>query len=282
MTILVTGAGGQLGYTISSTLESLHRVVALDRGELDLVRSAAVFDAVHDLEPDVIINCAAYTNVDGAEDDPVTAFNVNAFGVRTLAQAARDVDATLVHYSTDFVFDGEADRPYTEEDTTNPQSAYAMSKLLGEWFAQDAHSYILRVESLFGGGRADTQGSSVDRMADAILEGRTVHAFSDRTVSPSYACDVAAATASLLECTPAPGVYHCVGSGSGTWVDVAAQLARCLGQSTEIIPVSVASRPYKAARPKFCALSNAKLTKSGIEMPAWMDALRRYAATRVG
>ena len=145
MTILVTGAGGQLGYTISSTLESLHRVVALDRGELDLVRSAAVFDAVHDLEPDVIINCAAYTNVDGAEDDPSTAFNVNAFGVRTLAQAARDVDATLVHYSTDFVFDGEADSPYTEEDATNPQSAYAMSKLLGEWFAQDAHSYILRV-----------------------------------------------------------------------------------------------------------------------------------------
>ena len=137
------------------------------------------------------------------------------------------------------------------------------------------------MESLFGGGDHDTQRSSVDQMADAILAGRTVHAFSDRTVSPSYACDVAAATASLLTRTPATGVYHCVGSGMGTWVDVASQLARCLGRSAEIVPVSAASRSHRAKRPKFCALSNAKLTRAGIEMPAWMDALRRYAATRV-
>ena len=188
--------------------------------------------------------------MDGASDDPVTAFAVNAFGVRTLAGAARDVDATLVHYGTDFVFDGTADEPYTEEATTNPQSAYAMSKLLGEWFAGDARSYVLRVESLFG-GESQTRGSSLDRMADAVLAGREIQAFSDRTVSPSYVWDVAEATAALLTIAPSVGLYHCVGSGMATWVEVATELARCLDRPARIVPVAWPIARSGRAAPNF-------------------------------
>ncbi|HEV3486605.1 MAG TPA: sugar nucleotide-binding protein, partial [Vicinamibacterales bacterium] len=152
MRVLVTGAAGQLGSAVASHFASFADVVALGRETLDITRGADVQRAVDAHSPDVIVNCAAYTDVDGAEDDPATALERNAFGVLALARAAAGRGATLIHYSTDFVFDGTASTPYTEEDAPNPRSTYALSKLLGEWFAADAPShYVLRVESLFGG-----------------------------------------------------------------------------------------------------------------------------------
>ena len=222
MKVLVTGAGGQLGRAVAPVFASEYEVAALTRGDLDLTDAAAVRATVDGLRPGVIVNCAAYNAVDGAEDDPVTALAVNAFGVRSLARAAAGIDATLVHYGTDFVFDGTASEPYGEDDPPNPQSVYATSKLLGEWFAQGARHYVLRVESLFGGGAlapdADGRrlGSSLDRIADALLDGREVRAFTDRVVSPSYVDDVAAATLALVRRAAPNGLYHCVGSGHAT------------------------------------------------------------------
>ena len=276
MTVVVTGAAGQLGWILSERFAREHEVVALDRAALDLTHPARVAEVMREIQPDVVVNCAAYNDVDGAEDDAVTALAVNALAVRALAAAAREVGATLVHYSTDFVFDGTRTAPYTEDDRPNPQSVYAMSKLLGEWFTHDTASYVLRVESLYGGRR----GSSLDRMADAILGGREVRAFSDRTVSPSYADDVVDATAAILTAAPPTGLYHCVGSGVATWVEVATQLARALGRPASIVPVRSDEYPLKARRPRFCALSNAKLAGAGIRMPTWQDAVGRYAATR--
>ena len=280
MTILVTGAEGRLGSTLAAALGARHRVAARGRAGLDITRPADIAAAVRSAAPDVIVNCAAYNDVDGAEDDPAAAFEVNAFAVRTLARAAREAGAILVHYSTDFVFDGLTSAPYAEEDAANPQSVYAMSKLVGEWFARDARGYVLRVASLFGGGRPGVRAGSVDRMAEAILAGREVQAFADRTVSPSYVPDVAAATAALLAAAPPAGVYHCVGSGRATWLELATELARRLEWPARIVPVSVADRPQKARRPMFSALSNARLVRAGIELPHWTDALGRYAAER--
>ena len=139
---------------------------AYRRAELDISDFDAVMARVLADRPDVIINCAAYNNVDRAEDEPDKALNANAFAVRVLARAAQETGATLVHYSTDFVFDGHTDRPYIEEDPPNPQSVYAQSKLLGEWFALEApRAFVLRVESLFGGANAK---SSIDRIAQAV------------------------------------------------------------------------------------------------------------------
>src|ERR671912_1340505 len=193
MRVMVTGAAGQLGGVIVQRFGREHDVLALSRGELDVTRESDVVRAVKAARPDVIINCTAYNDVDGAEDHAREAFEGNAFAVLALARAARDASATLVHYGTDFIFDGLADHPYTETDPAGPGSVYGMSKLLGEWFAADASAhYILRVESLFGGPRAQ---SSIDRIIDAISGGQPVRVFSDRTVTPSFVNDVADATA---------------------------------------------------------------------------------------
>ena len=219
---------------------------------------------------------------------PVTALAVNAFGVRSLARAAAGIDATLVHYGTDFVFDGTASEPYGEDDPPNPQSVYATSKLLGEWFAQGARHYVLRVESLFGGGAlaldADGRrlGSSLDRIADALLDGREVRAFTDRVVSPSYVDDVAAVTLALVRKAAPNGLYHCVGSGHATWFDVTVALARQLGVEPAIQGITLDELKLRAPRPRFCALSNRKLAAAGIEMPHWREAVARYARARRG
>ena len=287
MKVLVTGAGGQLGRTLARVFATAGDVVPLARADLDLTDDAAVRAVVGEARPDVILNCAAYNAVDGAEDDAVAALDVNAFGVRSLARAAASVDAVLVHYGTDFVFDGTASEPYGEEDAVNPRSVYAMSKLLGEWFAQGARHYVLRVESLFGGAVLEPgpggrrPGSSLDRIADALLDGREVRAFVDRVVSPSYVDDVAAATLALVRGAPAYGLYHCVGSGHATWFDVATELAARLGVEVAIRGITLDELKLRAPRPRFCALSNRKLAAAGIEIPHWRDAVARYARIRL-
>jgi dTDP-4-dehydrorhamnose reductase len=279
--VLVVGAGGQLGEAMADGLRGRHEVLARTRADLDVTNAAAVQQQITAICPDVIVNCSAYTNVDGAEDHAETALAVNAWAPRALARAAADIDATLVHFSTDFVFDGAIDRPYTEDDTPNPRGVYAMTKLLGEWFAATTtRHYVLRVESLFGGARAK---SSVDLLFDGIQAGKPVRAFSDRTVSPSFVEDVVLTTSSVIDQRPAYGVYHCVNSGYATWFDVAREIARLSdrpGAAIEAVPMANAG--LKAPRPKFAALSNGKLQAAGIALPSWQDALERYGRVRAG
>lgn len=274
--VLVTGAGGQLANSIIEGYAGAADLLALSHAELDITDGESVRQRVSVFKPDVVINCAAYNDVDRAEEEPVMALNVNAFALRTLARTASEVGATLVHYSTDFVFDGRASSPYAEDDPPNPQSVYGVSKLLGEWFAREApRAFVLRVESLFGGRTAK---SSVDRIVEAIAEGREARVFTDRTVSPSYVVDVASATRALVE-RGEPGVYHCVASGCCTWYELAREIAQQLDRRPLLVPVSVNDVSLRAARPRFAALSNAKLARAGIMMPAWQDALARRLRT---
>jgi dTDP-4-dehydrorhamnose reductase len=218
------------------------------------------------------------TAVDAAEDRPIEALNSNAFGVRALARAASAHDATLVHYSTDFVFDGKAVVPYVETDRPNPQSVYAASKLLGEWFACDApRAYVLRVEGIFGTtpGGGPAKGSAAGILNTLRADG-TARVFVDRTITPSYVADVARATRQLLELPAPAGLYHCVNSGVTTWLEFAEEMARLLGIDARLPPVHLADMNLRATRPVYCALSNAKLRALGIEMPPWQDALARY------
>jgi dTDP-4-dehydrorhamnose reductase len=278
MRILITGAAGQLGREIVRRLSAAHDVQPFGRADLDLTRHDDVVRTVRERRPEVVVNCAAYNGVDAAEDQPVEALKVNAFGVASLARAAAEAGATLVHYSTDFVFDGQASRPYEETDQPTPRGVYAVSKLLGEWLARDAGRWlVLRVESLFGGSPAK---SSVDRIVDAILEGREAPVFTDRTVSPSYVTDVAWATERLVA-AGATGLYHCVNSGFTTWYGLAQEAARLLGREATLVPVSVADVPLRAPRPQFAALSNERLARAGIDMPSWQDALARHLEARV-
>jgi len=287
MKALVTGSAGQLGLAITRILDQDFEVVALRRAELDITDSAAVLQVTRRVRPDVILNCAAYNDVDGAEGDPVTAMAVNGFAVRALATAARESAAVLVHYGTGFVFDGEAEQPYDELAVPAPKGVYATSKLLGEWFARGAaRHYVLRVESLFGGGAeagdsdAGRLGSTLDRMVDAMLAGRPIRGFTDRTVSPSYAPDVVLATRALLEADAPTGLYHCVNTGLATWFEVVRFAAASLQCESLLTPLTMDSVEMRAPRPRFCALSNAKLVGAGAVMPPWEDAVTRYLAAR--
>jgi len=273
--VLITGASGQLGKAMTEQLVPRHEVVGLGRAELDVTNGAAALATITAICPDVIVNCSAYTNVDGAETDPGSALAANAWGVKTLARAAADINATLVHFSTDFVFDGSSDRPYREDDAPNPRGTYAVSKLLGEWFATEAPTwYVLRVESLFGGPH---RRSSVDRIVDLVRSGQPAPVFVDRVVSPSFVTDVADASAFILRTRPAAGLYHCVNSGYATWLTVGQEIVRRLGElDSALKPISVNDVKLRAERPQFAALDNAKLAKAGYKMPTWQDAIGRY------
>ena len=281
MRIAVVGGQGQLGAAVVQELAGTHEVVPLTHAALDVTSDEDVAAAMDRLRPGAIVNCVAYNDVDGAEDHPVDALTVNGLAVRALARAAVTLDAVLVHYSTDFVFDGTASSPYTEDADPNPRSVYGMSKLLGEWFAADSpRMFLLRVESLFGGARGGRPPKgSVAGILEKLISGSQCRVFEDRTVSPTYVIDAAWATRRLLETQAAYGVYHCVNSGRATWLEFARELARQLAVESDLVPVRLRDMPLKAERPAYCAMSNNKLAAAGIVMPAWQDALGRYLAS---
>lgn len=276
---LVFGAGGQLGAAIVKRFQDAgsgqYSVTPLTREDLDVTDTTAVAHVIRDTAASLVVNCSAYNDVDRAESDAAAAFAVNAFAVGAMARACQQSESVFVHYSTDFVFDGDAVEPYREQDRPRPLSMYAASKLLGEWFAADApRHYVLRVASLFGGAAAR---SSVDRIIAGLASGRSVPVFQDRTVSPSYVDDVVDAIVRLLEVGAEPGIYHCVANGATTWAELGRRVAGELGADERLLTsVSVRDVPTPAKRPVYCALSNGKLAEVGVRMPEWQDAISRY------
>jgi dTDP-4-dehydrorhamnose reductase len=280
--VLVTGAAGQLGSAfVQAFSDAGNHVLPLDRQGLDITDGERVGATVREFRPDLIVNCSAFNAVDAAETQISAAFAVNAHGAASLAAAAREIGAVMVHYSTDFVFDGKTSTPYDEEAPANPLSVYGASKLAGEdevrqW---DRH-YILRVESLFGGSAKAGTRTTVDFLMESLSQGRTVRAALDRIVSPSYVPHVVRATLDLISGSVPFGTYHCVASGQSTWYELACEIARLVGAPPLVTPVSAADLPSVARRPQFCGLSNRKLRRVGIVMPTWRAALRAHVTAR--
>lgn len=275
--VVVLGAGGQLGQGIVARFGRVAQVHGFSRTGLDITDAPAVAAAFGRVRPDVVVNCAAFNDVDGAQERQADALEVNGVAVGILARAADEIGATFVHYGTDFVFAGRENRAWTEADAPEPQSVYAQSKLVGEWLAADCRRhYVLRVESLFGG---DGRRSTIDRVAASLRAGRAMPLFHDRTVTPSFVDDVAEATWRLVTSGAHAGVYHCTNRGVTTWAALGRAIADRLGLDPALItPVSVADVAMKAPRPQFAALSSEKLAATGIPMPAWENALDRYLA----
>jgi dTDP-4-dehydrorhamnose reductase len=279
--VLVAGATGQLGAAVVRAFGD-RDVVAWSSRTLDVADPEAVARAITEARPAAVINCAAFNDVDRAEDDPAAALAVNALAVRSMARACETVGAVLVHYSTDFVFDGEATAPYDEDAKPAPRSHYGASKLLGEWFALDApRALVLRVESLFGTPAEWTgRRGSLEAIVAGLESGREVRVFADRVVSPGYVHDIAEATRHLLQGDAAHGVYHCVNRGADTWETIAREAARLLGVEPRLQVVQTHEVTLRARRPRYCALAVDKLGRTGFEMPHWRDALRRWLDSR--
>jgi dTDP-4-dehydrorhamnose reductase len=271
MKILVTGAGGQLGRELATLLpERGHEVVAPAHGELDVSDAASVERAVADHAPDLVVNAAAYTDVDGCETEPETAYSVNALGPRNLAQACEKVGCELLHVGTNYVFDGHREEPYAPYDLPNPESVYARTKLAGEEYVRSLSTrwYVVRTAGVYGEGH-----NFVRTMLRVGRERDSLKVKADEYIAPTYARDLAFGIAEIIE-GGLYGTYHVTNSGSCSWYEFAAEIFRLAGIEVEVSPVPGSEYPMPAPRP-----ANGVLSATGSpELRHWSEALREYLA----
>lgn len=276
---MVTGADGMLGRALVETLDGAAHVTGVDIDDFDIGDGDAVMDATLRQAPDLIINCAAYTDVDGAESDRETAFRVNAVGAGNVARAAAEVGARVVHVSTDYVFDGNASEPYPEDAVPDPASVYGQSKLAGERevAAGAPGSLIVRTAWLYGlGGR-----NFVETVLRLAGDGGPLRIVDDQTGAPTYASDLAAVIRDLAV-TDASGFIHATNSGTCTWHGFAKAALSLAGlDDIEVVPISTKEIDRPAPRPRFSVLSLEKLQSVlGWTPRPWEEALADYFARR--
>jgi dTDP-4-dehydrorhamnose reductase len=280
--ILITGGGGMLAQALVRTLRARgHAAVALDRAALDVTSDAAVRDAFRTHRPTLLLNCAAHTKVDLCEEQEALASAINGDAVGLLAKVCKEHGAALVHYSTDFVFDGSGTRPYRPDDPVNPLSAYGRSKLLGEQKLQanaPDRWLICRTAWLYG-----ANGPCFPRtMVNAARAGKPLKVVSDQVGSPTFTDDLAAATLDLLD-AGANGIWHVTNAGQTNWFEFTAAILEEFGLTADLSPTTSAEwfkiRPNSAHRPAYSVLDVAPLEqKIGRPMRHWRDALRTYRA----
>lgn len=283
--VALFGSRGQLGVELKSEFTARgYEVACFDRSLVDITDAAAVERTIAGVDPAVVINAAAYNQVDLAETEPLAAFQVNALAVRNLAIACRNTDAQLVHFSTDYVFDGQAGRAYREEDPTRPVGAYAVSKLAGELYARAYLDgpLIIRTSGVFGPGGMDTaRGNFVELMLRLAAQSTPIRVVEDHVASPTYAPALAARTADLVE-RSAHGIFHIGGGTPISWFDWAAKIFEAAGLNPPLKPTNEREFRTPARRPKYSALSNAGIEALGIApMPSLDSAIREYLAARV-
>lgn len=282
--VVVFGSGGQLGIELVRTFEQRgYEVHAFDRKQVDICDGVAVERAVAGLDPKLVLNAAAYNQVDLAESDANAAFQGNALAVRNIAKACRNTDCQLIHFSTDYVFDGTAGRPYVETDQTHPLGAYAVSKLSGELYAQAylANPLVIRTSGVFGpGGLHTARGNFVELMLRLAAEKKPIRVVEDHIASPTYAPELAVRSADLYE-KKLGGVFHVGGGTAISWYDYAKLIFEIFELSPELHATDERQYRTAARRPKFSALSNGKMESAGVApMPPLRVALERYRAAR--
>jgi dTDP-4-dehydrorhamnose reductase len=281
---IVFGCAGQLGRELCAELGRRgYEVRAYDRSEIDICDPAKVEEAVAQFDPAVVFNGAAYNMVDVAEREPQAAYLTNGLAVRNLAVACRQIDARLVHYSTDYVFDGTLGRAYVETDATHPTGAYGVSKLAGELYAQAylARPLVIRTSGVFGpAGRGTARGNFLETMLRLARKGQPIRVVQDYVASPTYAPLLASRSIDLLERDQA-GVFHIGGGTPISWFDYAALIFKAAGVAPELKSATEQEYRTEARRPKFSALSNAKMEAAGLApMPPMEEVVKAYFAVR--
>lgn len=277
LNILVTGANGQLGNEMRRLgAVSPHNYLFTDVAELDITDAAAVGELMRRERIDIVVNCAAYTNVERAEEDEATAHLLNCEAVRNMAEAAAATGATLIHVSTDYVFDGQGHLPYREEDPTSPLGAYGRTKLAGEQAVIDSGCkyLIFRTAWLY----SEFGNNFLKTMLRLTAEREELKVVFDQIGTPTYAGDLALAIFAIIEgerYAGNEGVYHFTNEGVTSWYDFAVEIAAAAGHDAcRILPCHTAEFPTKAARPAYSVLDKTKIKRMfGIEIPHWRESM---------
>lgn len=276
--IVILGGKGMLGQDLARVFDD-KRTFVWDRDDVDITDPQALREKLEYFTPRTVINAAAYNNVDGIEEnerDRAIADAVNAQAPRNLAAICADIDATLVHFSTDYVFDGTKESGYSESDAPAPVSVYGKSKLAGEQAVLEstARAYVIRTSRLFGhaGVSNVSKASFVDTMLTLGSESDTLDIVDEEVSSPTYTPDLAGQTRVLLDGDYAPGIYHISNTGACTWYTFAQEIFRITGIHVDVTAVTSATFPRPAQRPAFSELKNTKLP----ELRRWQEALADY------
>ncbi|HGJ67181.1 TPA: dTDP-4-dehydrorhamnose reductase [bacterium] len=278
MKFLITGANGQLAKEFPEYLKDFgHEFCSFDRENLDISNIDSVLEKIENNKPDIVLNCAAYNFVDRAEDDYETALRVNAEGVMNLAIACKKNNTMLVHYSTDYIFDGLKKDFYNEDDEPNPLNKYGQSKLLGEKYLQDTMSDFLlfRVSWVFGGGRQNF----LSKLLDWAKNNKVLNIVCDQISIPTYTKDIVSLTLFAIN-KRLRGIYHLTNSGYASRYEVARYFIEHSGLENLVLPANSKDFPSSAKRPFFSAMSNKKLSEAlNVEIPDWRTGIDRYIET---
>ncbi|EDY35473.1 dTDP-4-dehydrorhamnose reductase [Aciduliprofundum boonei T469] len=276
MKVAIIGANGQLGSDLVEIFGE--RAVPLTHNDLDVTNYDSL-KILKKIDPNVIINTAAYVRVDDAEKEPKKAFNVNAIGALYVAKIANELDAINVYISTDYVFDGRKGAPYTEEDMPNPINVYGASKYMGEIFTRNYSKkyYVVRVASLYGKkGARGKGGNFVNWIIEKAKGGEEIKVVDDIIMSPTYTRDVAKTLKKLLEIKPEYGIYHMANEGYCSWYEFAKSILDIIGYRISLKSIKSVELNRLAKRPIFSAIKNKNIKRIGLRMPKWEEAIRKY------
>jgi len=282
MTTVLIGADGQLASELQEAFKD-RKLVPLRHADLELADRPRVKDTLHTYRPRLVLNTAAYHRVDECEDNPERAFAVNAIAVRNLAIAAKEIGAIVVHFSTDYVFDGRQRRPYREVDPPGPLSVYAASKLAGEYFIRAIleRYFLIRTCGLYGlAGSREKGGNFVETMLRLAREGREIRVVGDQVLTPTSARELARKVRQLVE-TERYGLYHITNSGECSWYRFASAIFELVGLKAKLSETTSAAYGARATRPAYSVLDNANLRSLGLDdLRDWRDALADYLDER--
>jgi len=271
MKILILGSCGMLGHELIEVFKGKHELTLWDRDEIDIADKDDVTKKIFDLNPDIVINAAAYTAVDDAESNNEIAYKVNGYAVGYLSSVCKEINSLLIHFSTDYVFDGQSKSGYDENyQAENPLNEYGKSKLLGEKMIADINPryYLVRTSWLFG----KSGKNFIETMIKLALEGKELKVVNDQIGSPTYAKDLALKIKELVESKRPYGIYHITNSGTCSWYDFAKEIFKLANLNPGIRPVGTDQFPAPAKRPGYSILINTKLPN----LRSWQEALKEY------
>lgn len=275
MKILVTGVKGQLGYDVVRELEGRGiEAVGVDIDEMDITDADSVDRTIREAAPDAVIHCAAYTAVDAAEENEELCRRVNAAGPRNIAAVCKDLDIKMIQISTDYVFDGQGERPWEPDDPCHPMSVYGKTKYEGELAVMELLEkyFIVRIAWVFG-----INGKNfVKIMLNLAKNHDTIRVVNDQFGSPTYTLDLARLLVDMV-LTEKYGIYHATNEGTCSWYEYACAIFEEAGVKVNVVPVTTEEYGAKASRPANSRMSKEKLTEKGFQrLPEWRDALKRY------